>query len=217
VNLDDDSLWLEALAGRVDAAPFAAGADHPGSEAERSQAPVREGTALRELIRSQPLDAASDVPSIDAGREAALIERARREGLLAPPAMQPPRTHSAIPRRRRLTVGRLGFAAAAILLIVIGAGFWRSLLPPTETLRGVEHGTVRLTARDPQALKHRLTEELQAAGAKVSGFERLGRAGIDADLPQPVSPQLLRVLERHHIPIPSDGVLIVEIEPPGRE
>jgi hypothetical protein len=217
VNLDDDSIWLDALAGRVETAPFAADADHPGSEAEQSRAPVREGAALRELIRSQPFDAVSDVPGVDAGREAALIERARREGLLAFPAMQPPRTDSAAPRRRGFRVSRLGFAAAAILVVAIGAGFWRSLLPPTETLRGVEHGTVRLTAGDPRALKHQLTEELQAAGATVSGFERLGRAGIDADLPQPLSPQLVRVLERHHIPIPSDGVLIVEIEPPGRE
>jgi hypothetical protein len=73
-----------------------------------------------------------------------------------------------------------------------------------------------LTARDPQALKHQLTEELQAAGAKVAGYERLDRVGIDADLPQPLPAQLVRVLERHHIPIPSDGVLIVEIEAPGR-
>ena len=199
MNPDDDSIWLDALAGRVDSAP---------SEAEQWQAPLREGAALRELIRCQPFDVASDVPGVDAEREAALIEQARREGLLA---------HSAAPRRRGLRVSRLGFAVAAILVVAIGAGFWRSLLPPTETLRGIEHGTVRLTAADPPALKHQLTEELQAAGATVSGFERLGRAGIDADLPQPLSPQLVRVLERHHIPIPSDGVLIVEIEPPGRE
>ena len=214
MNLDDDRIWLDALAGRADAAPPAA--DRPGSEAENSRSLVREGAALRELIRAQHFDLASDEPNVDAEREAALIDRARREGLLAPLAM-PPRAHSATPRRRRFTVSRLSFAAAAILVVAVGAGFWRSLLPPTETLRGVEHGTVRLMARDPQALKQQLTQELQAAGAKVSGFERLGRAGIDADLPQPLSPPLEQVLERHHIPIPPDGVLIVEIEPPGRE
>ena len=118
MNLDDDSIWLDALAGRVDTAP---------SEAEQSQAPVREGAALRELIRSQPFDAASGVPGVDAGREAALIERARREGLFASPAMQPPRTDSAAPRRRGLRVSRLGFAVTASIRVDIhfGAGVLR--------------------------------------------------------------------------------------------
>ncbi len=210
MSLDDDTTWLDALAGRIGMAPST------GEAAAASRALVREAVALRELIRTQEFDAGPAVPSVDAGREAALIERARREGLLAPPAMHAPRTDSVTPRRRRFAVSRLGFAAAAIVAVALGAGFWRTLLPPSETLRGVEHGTVRLTARDPQALKHQLTEELQAAGAKVAGYERLDRVGIDADLPQPLPAQLVRVLERHHIPIPSDGVLIVEIEAPGR-
>jgi hypothetical protein len=211
VNLDDDTVWLDALAGRIEAAPST-------DDAEVSRALVREAVALRELIRSQELDAAAGVPALDPEREAALIERARREGLLATSATFATAGSSAMPappRRRRFTAGPLGYAAAAIVLLAIGVGFWRSLLPPAETLRGVEHGTVRLTARDPQALKRQLTEELQAAGAKVEGFERLGRAGIDADLLQPLSPELVRVLARHHIPIPSDGVLVVEIEGPG--
>jgi len=54
----------------------------------------------------------------------------------------------------------------------VGAGIWQSQLPPTETLRGVERGTVLLTARDPQALKHQLVGELQAAGVRVSSYER---------------------------------------------
>jgi hypothetical protein len=192
VNLDDDTVWLDALAGRIDAVPS------PGV--------VREAVALRELIRSQEFNVSPAVPMVDAEREAALIERARREGLLSPRA----------PPRRWFAVKRLGFAAAAMIIIAIGAGFWRSFLPPAETLRGVDHGTVRLAARDPQALKRQLTEELQSAGVKVSGYERLDRIGIDADLPQPVSSQLAEVLKQHHIPIPADGVLVVEIEAAGR-
>jgi hypothetical protein len=216
MNPDDDTVWLDALAGRIDAARSTSEAADTGIDAAQSRIIVQEAMALRELIRSQEFDVAPAVPSVDAAREAALIERARQEGLLAPTTPHSLETHAAIPRRRRFASNRLGFAAAAILVLAVGAGLWRSLLPPTETLRSVEHGTVRLAARDPQALKAQLTQELQAAGAKVSGFERLGRVGIDADLPQPVSSQLVGVLERHHIPVPSDGVLVVEIEAAGR-
>ena len=206
MTMDDDGTWLEALAGRTDA---------PFSPAP-SRALVLEALALRGLIQSQQPDPASAVPSVDAARERELIERARTEGLLPPQAAGIPAVGAAAPPRRWYANTHITFAAAAVLLAAVGVGLWRSTAPPVETLRGVANGTVHLEARDPLALKRQLTEELNGAGVRVSGYERLGHIGIDADLPRPVSSPVAAILERHHIPIPADGVLVVEIDAPSQ-
>jgi hypothetical protein len=193
MTMDEDTSWLDALAGRTERA---------------SSALALEALALRGFIRSQGFDVAPPVPSVDPARERELLERARREGLLPRAAAAPP--------RRWFADTRVTFAAAAMVLAAIGVGLWRSTAPPLETLRGVTNGTAHLEARDPPALKRELTAELIAAGVRVSGYERLGHVGIDADLPQPVSSPVAAILERHHIPIPADGVLSVEIDAPGR-
>jgi hypothetical protein len=199
--MDEDTSWLDALAGRTDRA---------------SNALVLEALALRGLIQSQEFDVAPPVPTVDPARERELLERARREGLLPRLAALLPHVGHAAPPRRWFADTRVTFAAAAMVLAAIGVGLWRSTAPPVETLRGVANGTVHLEARDPPALKRELTAELTAAGVRVSGYERLGHIGIDADLPQPVSSPVAAILERHHIPIPADGVLSVEIDAPGR-
>jgi hypothetical protein len=199
MTMDEDTSWLEALAGRAERA---------------SSALALEALALRGFIRSQGFDGVPPVPAVDPARERELLERARREGLLPRPAASA--VAHAAPQRRWFADTRVTFAAAAMLLAAIGVGLWRSTAPPLETLRGVANGTVHLEARDPPALKRELIAELTAAGVRVSGYERLGHIGIDADLPQPVSSPVAAILERHHIPIPADGVLSVEIDAPGR-
>ena len=191
---DDDTAWLEALAGRA---------------SESQSRLTREGLALRERIREQEVEhaaAGESLPEIDAVRESALIERAVAEGLLEPRAA----------RNRRFAGMRFSMAAVAVLIVAVAVGLLRYTQPPTEIFRGAQNGTIRLETRDPPALKRRLIEELSAAGVEVSGYERLGHVGIDADLPQPVSPQVRQVLERHHIPVPADGTLIIEIDAPGQ-
>jgi hypothetical protein len=188
----DDDVWMDGLAGRIKPAELDAG---------RSRNLVLEAAALRELIRRLSPPAATDAPQTDAAREQQLIARARREGLLS--ANRP----RGLPHLRRVSL-----AAAAVLVLAVSAGIWRASLPPQEVLRGVDGGTVLLEARDPLALRRELTEELHAAGVSVSDYERLGRLGLDADLPQPLPPKIARILERHHIPVPADGVLAVEIE-----
>jgi hypothetical protein len=188
----DDDAWLEGLAGRIKPAELDAG---------RSRQPVLEAAALREFIRRLSPPAATDIPQTDAAREQELIARARRDGLLS--ANRP---------RARPHLRRVSLAAAAVLVLAVGVGVWRASLPPQEVLRGVDGGTVLLEAKDPVALRREITEELRAAGVSVSGYERLGRLGLDADLPQPLAPKTARILEQHHIPIPADGFLAVEIE-----
>jgi hypothetical protein len=199
MTMDEDTSWLDALAGRTEHA---------------SSALALEALALRGFIRSQGFEVAPPVPAVDPARERELLERARREGLLLRPAA--PAVAHAAPPRRWFADTRVTFAAAAMLLAAIGVGVWRSTGPPVETLRGVANGTVHLEARDPPALKRELIAELTAAGVRVSGYERLGHIGIDADLRQPVSSPVAAILARHHIPVPADGVLSVEIDAPGR-
>jgi hypothetical protein len=37
---------------------------------------------------------------------------------------------------------------------------------------------------------------------------------MDVDLPKPLPKAIDEILERHHIPVPSDGVLVIEVEAP---
>jgi hypothetical protein len=189
---EPDDVWLEALAGRV----------APARVSEQSRALASEAAALREFIRAQESVSSLDVPGASAAREEELIARARRAGLLV--------SYSA-DARARPSLRRLSLSAVAVLVVAVGIGVWRASLPPPALVRGVDHGTVHMEARDPAALKRQLTDELEAAGVKVSGYERLGRVGIDADLPQPLPPAVAKILERHQIPIPSDGALVLEI------
>jgi hypothetical protein len=194
---NDDDAWLEGLAGRLERAQL---------DSAHSRELAFEAAALREFIHRQSPPPAPEVPESDAAREHELIARARREGLLSPSADRA----RALPRLRRV-----GLAAAAVLVLAVGISIWRASLPPQEVLRGADGGTVLLEARDPAVLRRELTEELQAAGVTVSGYERLGRLGLDADLPRPLPPKIASILERHHIPVPAHGVLAVEIEAPA--
>ena len=181
-----DDQWLDALAGR----------DRGDSAAAREAASLR-GEMLR--MAREPAVA----PAQDSVREMNLITRARGEGLLP----KPKRTSL-----RWALLWNAGFAVAALAAIAIGVGVYMSATIDTEpVVRGMPDGIVRISAPDPAALKHELVEELRVAGVSATGYEVLGRHGVDADLPQPLTDAVRRVLERHHIPAPPDGVLRVEI------
>jgi hypothetical protein len=184
--------WLEALAGR-------AVADEHGSAA-------CEARALREALQRRLPDGTDSAPAGDSIREASLLARARRQGLIPSPVARRPRSW------------RLGPwpALAALAVIACAAVGITVMLRPTQqagTVRGGGPGIVRLTAADPAALKADLLRELRAAGIEASGYRRLGREGIDADLPAPVPARVRAILARHRIPVPADGVLEVEIAP----
>lgn len=187
--MDEDESWFETLAGR----------GGPGDEA-----PALEARLLRAQIQAQEAPApAAPIAPVDAAREAALIARARAAGVLAQSA----------PRPRRSP--RWLLAAAALAGVALLLGVWRMAAPPEVTVRGVSSGTVRLESAEPRRLQQALLQELNAAGAHAETYQRLGRFGIDADLPQPLTPAVRALLERRHIPAPADGVLVIEIAPPG--
>ena len=181
---EEDLRWLNALAGRA----ASGSTDAAGQEAR----------TLRDLISAQIEADTVRAPEMDFARESALIARAKAEGLLPP-------------LRRPWFQAAAGLAAAALLASVL-IGLYRTSLPPSETFRGVQDGTVRLAAKDPLALKQQIVRELRAAGVPAVGYERLGRLGVDAELPKPISVSARKVLERHHIPVPLDGALVIEID-----
>jgi hypothetical protein len=184
---DADQAWLDALAGR-------GGADE---EARRLRARI----LAREIAEPDP------VPAVDPAREAQLVARARRAGLL------PKGSLLAWPGWQ----GLAGLAAAASVLLVLGFLMRPAPKPPAETVRSAPGGIVRIESRDPHALQHRIAEELQAAGVSAVLYDRLDTYGIDADLPSPPPPAVVEILRRHGIPVPADSVLKVELtEPAGR-
>jgi hypothetical protein len=184
---DKDRIWTEALAGRDD-----------GDSTE-----AREGRALRLAILARAAESAPPQITEDPHRVAALLARARREGL--------------IPAAASRWLGWRGGLAAALVVGAVGlAVYWRAPVEP-ETVRGVVDGVTRIEAADPLAFQTALMRELRDAGVQATGYERLGRFGIDADLPQPVPDPVLRILKRRGLPIPGDGVLRVEIRSRAKE
>lgn len=208
MSTDDTDAWLRALAGRTDGADAAPEVNEARALRNFMQANLRQEMANAE--------AKSQVAVADASREAALIARARAAGVL-PGTSAPAVTQAGTATGWRWWMQRLAAPrpvlafATVVALVVLGS---RVLLvaPPADTVRGAEHGIVRLQSADPRALKQQITAELTRAGIRVSGYERLGRAGLDADLPLPVSPVVRALLARHRIPVPGDGVLTLEFE-----
>lgn len=194
---DSDQDWLDALAGR---APT--GADN---------AAIREARRLRELIQRNVR--APDVPvaANDAQREAQLLERARREGLIDP-AQLTQRTHRLT---RAATVGWWAGIAASVVGISMAVAVFLHGTPQAVHVRSAREHITRIEASDPTALKMEILDELHSAGVRATGYETLGIEGIDAQLPEPVPPRVRDVLTRHHLTVPSDGVLRIEIATPS--
>jgi len=183
-----DEEWLEGLAGRQSAG------DGPDA---------REARRLREAILQHLGGEAHDPPHDDPERLAALIERARKDGLLAP--------RGADVRRRRTSIVPIGIAAT-IVCLAAATGIWHVFQGRTpEVQRSGHDETVHLQAADPVQLKQQIIQELQSKGVPARSYESFGVQGIDADLPQPTPPQVEQVLREHGIPTPADGVLRVEI------
>jgi len=189
---DEDQDWLDTLAGR--------GAT--GSH----RAAIAEAQRLRESIRRNVRVPDVVIPEQDAQREAQLLERARREGLIDP---------AQLARRMRRRLPAIGAALAASVAGVAIALFLHGR-PHTQHLRGTREQVIRIEAADPTALKMQLLDELRAAGVRATGYDQLGVAGIDADLPEPVPPRVRDVLTRHHLSVPSNGVLRIEIAAPSK-
>jgi hypothetical protein len=202
MNPEDEQLWLDALAGRARGQDTAPGA--------------REASELRKAMLAHHTEAVTDVPAADAAREAELIARARREGLIRSP-QAPGSKHDPDRRAARFASfpgRRGGLAVAAVAALAIGLGLFLRTTTEVETVRSSPDGIVRLESTDPTALKRALIEDLRAASVVAEGYEMLGRQGVDAELPQPLAPEVRQVLEKYRIEPPINGLLRVEITMP---
>ncbi len=195
---EDNETWFDVLAGRT--------APDPNQHAAREARLLRESLLRQRQLH--PAEQAPRLPARDARREAELLARAQREGLIDAARLQQ--------RSPWLRGGRAVALAAAAAIACIAIGL--SLFLPTETrqeiYRGTHDGVVTIEAANPATLKGQLITELRAAGVAATGYERFGIQGVDAELPRPVSSQIREVLRKHHLPVPADGVLKVEITAP---
>lgn len=194
---DPDRDWLDALAGR---APT-------GSD----RAAIEEARRLHDYIQRNVRAPEVPVALHDAQREAQLLERARREGLIDPAQLTRRTGRLMRPARAGWWTGlAAGLAGIAVVLAVFFHG-----APPTEHFRSARESVIRIEAADPAALKMAILDELHAAGVAATGYEGLGMEGIDAQLPKPIPPRVRDVLTRHHLSVPDNGVLRIEIAAPG--
>ena len=196
---NDDERWLDTLAGRA-----SAGQDGvAGLEAARLR------TAL------QQLDAAP-TQALGAEVEQALLDQLLGQAAAAPKAGLCPGC-----RRRwaALLDGLLARpvwgAALAGLGLWLGVGLWQ---PPAEdpgapVERALPEARILLLSdAQPRQRRDELARQLGGAGATVRRYERLGRFGLDAQFPQPLSSDATQRLAELKLGVDADGVLRLEIE-----
>ncbi len=108
--------------------------------------------------------------------------------------------------------GTRGWAAVALGAGVLALGWHLRPTAPTEaTVASGAEGIARLEAADPRALRQQIVADLSSAGVQANGYEQLGINGVDGDLPQPMTNDVRRVLEKYRIPVPPDSSLRIEI------
>jgi hypothetical protein len=190
---DEDDTWYESLAGRT------------------GQESTAEGASLRAAIRAYQAHPNEEAETIDPAREAELIARARDRGILPHDPSEASRNRLS-GRRFAARRWQTWLAAAGLAAIVVGVTFRPGEREPAPVVRGT-HGVVRIQAQDPQGLQRELIRELSDAGVRATGYDSLGRKGVDADLPVPLPDAVRGILARHGIALPADSVLEIEIEP----
>ncbi len=205
-NRDDDA-WFEALAGRVNA--------------QADPATLLEAAMLRDALRRwpAPMPATVDEPSPEALLERAHAAAHAARGLGAWCAGCGERwrrwrsTWLGSAGRRWAAAAALGAAALALLLTTY---LPREAGSPEErgmpVLRGDEaNGSWLLRDADPKSRRDRIAAEIEAAGAEVQRYERLGRFGLEATVSLPLSPAMSAVLDRYALKPGAGGLLQLEV------
>ncbi|NRF72102.1 hypothetical protein HLB44_34475 [Aquincola sp. S2] len=197
---DDAEDWAAALAGRP----------RPGT----APATVLEAQLLRAAARSWRPELQAE-PAVDA--EARLLQAASAAGLL----QQRRRWCAGCAERWQRWRAWLGASRAwggALAAGCVGLVLLLPLLQPPEpeaptVLRGEAIDGVQLL-RDarPQARRDQLAVELEALGASVRRYERLGRFGLDAEWPSPLTPDASARLAQRGFVRGADGSVRIEIE-----
>lgn len=211
-SVDD---WVDALAGR----PRADGDRDALAEARWLRAGLQRERALEEPPAALESPADLDL-LLQRGRSLGLADQPRG-GVLAWCAGCARRWQRLREVLRGASSWRplsLGGAGGLALAGLVAIGLWVPTLltepdiEPESVLRGPSDGVWQRPVADPKAERDRLADALAAAGASVTRYERLGRFGLDADLPQAGSPELEQLLQRARLRAAADGSLRVEFE-----
>lgn len=204
----DDQHWFDLMAGR--AAPEAHG---------RTRADAAWLRAALLAYRAQAPAGAMPDPE---RRIHKLLHRAVAAGVL-PPATAP-RAATGRPGRwaarwqgwrQRLVPPGLRWAPA-LAVLVLGAALLVGQQTPAPTVpTEVERGPAlqQLSVADPVQRQQQLLQALRAAGLDAHGFERLGRRGVDIELPVPLPPAQAQALQREGLQPTGGPSLVVELLP----
>jgi hypothetical protein len=202
--MNDDSDWLDALAGR----------DRPAA----STLAATEGRLMRRALQRLPATVPAQTPEQALSLLDGLLGRARAAGLMRERSGWCPACLQRWQRWRQSPGAWLGaglvlaglFAVVVVLRVVPVVA-----VDPAEeaVMRAPADGVWLLRVADPQQQRNELADRLAAGGARVQRYERLGRQGLEAELPLPLTPQLKQALGRLNIAAAPDGSLRVEFEP----
>ena len=213
----DDQHWFDLMAGR--AAPEAHG---------RTRADAAWLRAALLAYRAQAPAGAMPDPERRIGT---LLARAVAAGVVPPAATQPPPQGTALHHRAAGRLGRWWHHAQdwrrrwaspglrwtpALAVLVLAAALLVGLQPPPpSTPSEVERGPAlqQLSVADPVQRQQQLLLALRAAGLDAHGFERLGRRGVDIELPVPLPPAQAQALQREGLQPTGGPSLVVELLP----
>jgi hypothetical protein len=192
--MNDDDAWIESLAGR------------PGGGSAATQA---EAALLRAAMRRWPAPAPVATPAVET-----LVERARTEGLFAARRRW---CAGCAERWRRWRDSPTHWAGAGVALASLAVAWFvvePLLVMPVDdgAVQRAREGVQLRRVADPAAARERLAARLATAGVTVHRYERLGRYGIDADLPQRPPPAVAALLRDEGLAQAGDGSLRVEFE-----
>jgi hypothetical protein len=201
MNRTDDDDWLDALAGRP----------RTGSR----PATVAEAALLRHAAQAWPPAVAAEPAAQD---DAALQQAAVRAGLLRKRWCSACAARWSAWQQRVATADPRSWALAASLAVaaMLFPLAWREAAPPEPATRGASDANAESTRllqhADPRAERDRLAAELEALGARVQRFERLGRHGLSAEWPGPVPRTADERMRRLGLARAADGSVQVEVE-----
>jgi hypothetical protein len=196
---NDDERWLDALAGR-------APADQQGVTG-------LEAARLRAAL--QQLDAAP-TQALGAEAEQALLDQLLGQAAAAPkPGLCPGCRRRWAALLDGLLARPVWGAALVGLGLLFAVGLWQQPPgppdPPIERAQP-EARILLLSHAQPRQRRDEIARLLGAAGAEVRRYERLGRFGLDAQFPQPLSADAQQRLAELKLGVDADGLLRLEIE-----
>lgn len=207
----DDQHWFDLMAGR--AVPEA----HARTRADAAW--------LRAALLAYRAQAPAGAMPDPERRINTLLARAAAAGVLPP--RQAPRAaaawrqrwadwRGALPDWRRQGAGprwRWTPALAALVLAAALVVLQQPARPPEPA--EVERGPAlqQLVVADPAQRQQQLLDALRAAGLDAHGFERLGRRGVDIELPVPLPPAQAQALQREGLKPTGGPSLVVELLP----